>query len=126
MFLKKTIWSVACVLLTFSMKAQESATSPLSAEPLLFDVASLETTNQIEIYPNPSIEFIIVEIKNSEMQRTEFEMHSIIGNEIDFYTEEIGQDKYKINVKGFSAGYYFLVIKDDVSQFKEAYKFLKK
>jgi len=126
MFLKKTIWLVACILLSFPVKAQESAKHPASVEPILFDIASLEATNQIEIYPNPTIDFVIVEIKNSKMQRAEFEMHSIIGNEVDFYMEEIGQDKYKITVKGIPPGYYFLVVKDDVSQFKQAYKFLKK
>ena len=53
-------------------------------------------------------------------------MHSIIGNNVSIFPEEIGRDKFKIDVKQFATGYYFLVIKDDVNRFKEARKFLKK
>ena len=87
---------------------------------------SLEMINKVEIYPNPSVEFLIVEIKNSELYDVEFEMRSIIGNKIIVVAENIGSDKFRFNVKQFPPGYYFIVVKDDNSQFKQAHKFLKK
>ena len=68
----------------------------------------------------------MVNIRNSTLRDTSFELHSIIGNTIEVKAESIGNDKYRINVKNFNSGYYFVVVKDDFSQFKEAYKFLKK
>lgn len=126
MLLKKTIWTVVCLLVAFTLKAQTTASASQNPEQLIFDVASLEKANHIEIYPNPSIDFIVVEIKNSELSLPEIEVRSVIGNKLDVSVEEFGHDKFKINVKDFAAGYYFVVVSDDPSHFKEAFKFLKK
>ena len=109
------------------LTAQDSANNnAFRAESPNFDDKSIEIKNQIEYYPNPTTDFLIVEIRNSELNNVEFEMHSIIGNNVSIFPEEIGRDKFKIDVKQFATGYYFLVIKDDVNRFKEARKFLKK
>lgn len=86
----------------------------------------LKIFNQIEIYPNPSVDFIIVDIDQSKLEDARFELHSIIGNTVKIEAEEISEDKFRINVKNLNSGYYFVIIKDDFSQFKEAHKFLKK
>ena len=87
--------------------------------------SSLSLKNKVEVYPNPAVEFLIVEIENSDLNSVEFEMYSLIGNKVTIQPEEIAQDKYKISVKGFSSGYYFLRIKDDKNRFEKALKFLK-
>lgn len=86
----------------------------------------IPTANKIEIYPNPAIEYLIVEIYQSDLVNTEFELHSLIGNEVAVEPEEIGMNKFRFNVKELSTGYYFLVVKDEVTRYKKAYKFLKK
>lgn len=96
------------------------------SESNIFEDKSLEIVNKVEIYPNPSVEFLIVEIKQSELYHVEFEMRSIIGNKLNVIPENIGQDKYRFNVKQFPPGYYFIVVKDDNTLFKQAHKFLKK
>lgn len=95
------------------------------AESAFKQTPSLELKNQVEIYPNPAAEFLIVEIKDSDLANVEFEMHSIIGNTIKIEPEEIARDTYKISVKSFNTGYYFLIVKDDYTRFKKAIKFLK-
>lgn len=105
--------------------AQDS-TSTYTAESLVFENAALDLSNQIEVYPNPSIDYIVVNIKNSTLRETAFELHSMIGNTIEVEAENIGRDLYRINTKNFNPGYYFVVVRDDFSHFKEAYKFLKK
>ena len=87
--------------------------------------SSLSLKNKVEVYPNPAVEFLIVEIENSDLQSVEFEMYSLIGNKVTIQPEEIAQDKYKISVKGFTSGYYFLRIKDEKNRFEKALKFLK-
>lgn len=88
-------------------------------------VEPFNATNKIELYPNPAVEYVVVNIQQSTLKNTEFELHSIIGNEIQIFPEELGSGKFKIPLKDFASGYYFLVVKDEVSRFKQAYKFLK-
>ena len=125
MTIKKTILFVALAFGLVVARAQDSSSST-SVESPEFSNSVIEIKNQIEIYPNPSVNFLVIEIKNSELERVEFEMRSIIGNKVYIIPEEIGRKKYRINVKDFSTGYYFLVVKDEFTRFKEAHKFLKK
>ena len=81
--------------------------------------------NIIEIYPNPAVRFLTINVQNSTMVNTEFELHSIIGNEMIITIQELGQGKYRIPVENLATGYYFLVVKDEETRFKRAYKFLK-
>ena len=81
--------------------------------------------NVIDIYPNPAVRFLIVNIENSTMENTKFELHSIIGNQMTIKIQDLGQGKYRIPVDHFATGYYFLVVKDEETRFKRAYKFLK-
>jgi len=124
---KKTILSLILCIGFVVVQAQDSTSNVNRLiESPDFDNTSLEIKNKVEIYPNPSVNFLIIEIKNSDLDRVEFEMRSIIGNKVTIVPEEIGRDKFRINVKDFSTGYYFLVVKDDFTRFKEAHKFLKK
>lgn len=119
----KLIIAAFALLLTVSATAQ-SGSGVASAESDFYN-QPLDINNRIEIYPNPAVDFIVVEISNSTLNNTEFELHSIIGNEVKIMPEELGNGKYRIPVKDFATGYYFLVIKDEVTRFKKAYKFLK-
>ncbi len=112
--------------ITWSASGQDQSSSNLQAENPILQQASIDIKNQIEVYPNPAVEFLIVEIQNSDLVDTEFEMHSLIGNQVTIDPEEIGYNLYRIPVKNFAAGYYFLVVKDEISRYKKAFKFLKK
>lgn len=81
--------------------------------------------NIIDIYPNPAVHFLIVNVKNSTLENTELEIHSIIGNQMPINVLDLGKGKYLISVENFATGYYFLVVKDEKTRFKQAYKFLK-
>ncbi|MEM8895629.1 MAG: T9SS type A sorting domain-containing protein [Bacteroidota bacterium] len=105
---------------------QSQTNNTIQAENPIIQQASIDIRNQIEVYPNPAVEFVIIEIQNSDLVDTQFEMHSLIGNEVTIEPEEIGYNLYRIPVKHFSTGYYFLVVKDEISRYKKAFKFLKK
>lgn len=79
---------------------------------------------QISIYPNPAVDFIMVQL-DGDLTNPEFELTSMIGNKLQINPEEMGMSKHKISVKNLATGYYFLVVKDDEKRFKKAYKFLK-
>lgn len=79
---------------------------------------------KISIYPNPAVEFLVVQI-DGDIDDPEFELNSMIGNKLTIKPEEVGIGKYKIQVKDLATGYYFLVVKDEEKRFKKAFKFLK-
>lgn len=106
-------------LLTISVSAQE--VDEVEKNPF----AEVLQENKIEIYPNPAVEHLTVQITNSTFEDVEFELHSIIGNQMTIRVQDLGSGKYKIPVDGFSTGYYFLIITDEKARFKKAYKFLK-
>ena len=82
--------------------------------------------NIIGIYPNPAVDYIIIEIKKSQLQNARFILTSMIGNKIEVTPETLGDGKFRIDLMGFPTGFYFLVIQDDISQFKKALRFLIK
>ena len=85
-----------------------------------------EAVHIIGIYPNPATDYIMVEIKQSQLQNAHFVLTSMIGNEIEITPEALGEDIFRIGLVGYPAGFYFLVIEDDPSQFKKAFRFLIK
>ncbi|MEL7148029.1 MAG: T9SS type A sorting domain-containing protein [Bacteroidota bacterium] len=121
--MKYTKLIILTLLLAFAGLTQVNA-QEISLENRLSN-SSLSLKNKVEVYPNPAVEFLIVEIKNSDLQSVQFEMYSLIGNKVTIQPQEIAQDKYKISVKGFTSGYYFLRIKDEKNRFEKALKFLK-
>ncbi|MEM6736003.1 MAG: T9SS type A sorting domain-containing protein [Bacteroidota bacterium] len=79
---------------------------------------------EINIYPNPVVEYLMVQI-NGEVENATFELNSMIGNHLKIQPEEIGYGKYRIPVKKLAMGYYFLIVKSEEKRFKKAFKFLK-
>ena len=85
-----------------------------------------EVMNIIGIYPNPAVDYIIIEIEKSQLENPRFVLTSMIGNEIEITAETLGENKFRVGLIGYPAGFYFLVIQDDLSQFKKAFRFLIK
>ena len=86
---------------------------------------SLQIETEIELYPNPAIDFLTVTLKNSQLKDVRFEMYNIIGNKLKLEQDKVSSDSYKINVKEFHSGYYLLIIKDPISRYNKAFKFRK-
>jgi len=108
------------LLLCGVVYAQESS-NPREKSPF---TQGLQNT-KIEIYPNPAVDYLIVQVTNSTMQKAEFEMHSIIGNQMSIQVQDLGNGRYRIPVDQLAKGYYFLILKDESTRFKRAFKFLK-
>lgn len=86
----------------------------------------LKIENRIQIYPNPSIDFVRVTIEESNLVNPIIVVHSIIGNRLEVVSEKLSNDEFKVDVKNLPAGYYLLAIKDESTGFSQTYKFLKR
>ena len=110
------------VLLAFSLGSYAQSGQEFPA----FGDEFLSQKNKIEIYPNPSVDFLNVQIENSELKNTTLIIHSIIGSKYKIIAENVGKDKYRLDVRDLPAGYYLLSIKDASTNFSKTFKFLKR
>ena len=86
----------------------------------------LTTVNKIEIFPNPSTDYINVVVNNSNLETATLVVHNVIGSRFEVKYEEVSSDNYKLDVRDLPVGYYLLAIKDPSTNFSETYKFLKR
>jgi hypothetical protein len=80
---------------------------------------------KIDIYPNPATHYLTVDLSQANATEVTFELRSMIGNTIKVNAEKVGYQQYRITLKDFATGYYFLIVQDEQSRFKKAIKFLK-
>lgn len=128
------IKNVFFLLLCFSLPLSWSlAQSPATGQNLnkskefsFFEDKVLEPRSDIKLFPNPAVEYLIVEIKDEQMTSVDFELNNIIGNVISLRSEKLEGNRYKFYVKDLSPGYYFLTVKDNDSGYKRAVRFVKK
>lgn len=85
-----------------------------------------ETAKAVHLYPNPTTEFVHVRLETLNIDHVKVSMHNIIGNELPIETEKIDDHELRIRVKDFDAGYYLLALRDEQSNFRGTYKFLKR
>ncbi len=82
--------------------------------------------NRVEIFPNPSVDYLNVHIKNSDLTKTTLIIHSIIGNKFELEVVKVSTDEYRIDVRDLPKGYYLLSVKDATLDFSKTFKFLKR
>lgn len=91
-----------------------------------YSSTDLKIENKIQIYPNPSVDFLKVTIEKSNLINPQIIIHTIIGNKLQMVSEKTASNEFKIDVKNLPAGYYLLAVKDASTGFSETYKFLKR
>lgn len=85
-----------------------------------------EDANVVKLFPNPTDDFIQVEIRNSNLENPEIKLYNVIGNEISLEVVEKEENLYEIQVKDLPPGYYLIAIRDEQTFFRETYKFVKR
>lgn len=85
-----------------------------------------ETVKAVHLYPNPTTEFVHIRLESMNIDHVKVTMHNIIGNELPIETEKIDDHEVRIRVKDFDAGYYLLALRDEQTNFRGTYKFLKR
>ena len=95
-------------------------------ELLDFSKKNLNVQNSVELFPNPTTDFLMVSIDQFNLKQVEFRLYNIIGNKLNIGVDELSRGKYRIDVRNYNPGYYLLVIRDPIMRYNKAYKFQKK
>ncbi len=118
--LKITLISALFMFIGLTVYAQNDSAYPS------FSSGDLKIENKIQIYPNPSVDFLKVTIESSNLVDPQIVIHSIIGSKLEVYTEKTGSAEFRVDVKNLPPGYYLVAVKDAATGFSETYKFLKR
>jgi hypothetical protein len=86
----------------------------------------VDLSKSISIYPNPAIDFLNVKLAEFNAHHTKITLYNILGNEVQAEVEVVDDHEVRVRVKELSSGYYLLAVRDDKSQFRGTYKFLKR
>lgn len=114
--MKRVILIGTLLILAFTVKAQTE---------VQFQNRQVEQTIKVEIYPNPTTDYLNIQIAGTDKEPS-FYLHNIIGNQVKIDVEKEGDNKYRIKVENLSPGYYLLAIKEPTAKFTKTLKFLKR
>ena len=109
-------------LLSQSLVGQKANYINVESDPQKDLTSSIK---QIDIYPNPANEYLFVQTSISLSENTEFELRSLLGTYMTVQPENLGNGKYRFQIKDFPVGYYFIIVRNEKTLFKKAIKFLK-
>ncbi len=118
--MKRFLLVVGLLAIAWGSYAQSGQDFPSFGNELLAD------KNKIEIYPNPSVDFLTVQIENSTLTNTTLIVHNIIGSKFEVQVEKVEENQYRLDVRNLPPGYYLLSIKDTPANFSKTFKFLKR
>lgn len=103
----------------FSVSAQTQAlANRTSADP--------NDKLKVEIFPNPTSDFLNIDLSNLNLKKPQLEIRSIIGTKMTVNVEDNGPKKYKVDVQSFPRGYYLVLVREDRSKFQQTVRFSKK
>lgn len=85
-----------------------------------------DITKSITLYPNPSTDFVHIRLATLKANQVKITLYNILGNEVSAETEIVDDHEVRIRVKEFSTGYYLIAVRDEPTQFRGTYKFLKR
>jgi hypothetical protein len=112
---------ICIVLVSIGFAAKAQTREDFSTQP-----EKMSLIRSVEVFPNPTSDFVHVRIDQVPVQNVKITLHNIIGNEMSVETEVVDDHEVRIRVKDLVAGYYLLALKDEETKFRGTYKFLKK
>lgn len=118
MNLKKAIFLIAIVAvaqLSYGQVREEA-----------FGPNSQDLIKQVQVYPNPAIEFLSIKFEAPQAKKVKLTVHNILGNTLEVETEVVDEHEIKLKVKELATGYYFVSVRDEQANLRGTYKFLKR
>ncbi len=112
------------ILVVLLMSSFRLATAQSLPEPAAGEEVNLAKT--VHLFPNPATEDVFVELDQFPAEKVNLTVHSIIGNKLEVETEVVSEHVIRVKVKDLASGYYLLAVKDEESNFRGTYKFLKR
>ena len=88
--------------------------------------SALDLKQLVEVYPNPAIDFLNIDVNSQDLVQVEFEVYDIIGNTISVSPEKLTASKYRVPVSDLHSGYYMLIVRDPYSRYRQIFKFGKR
>jgi hypothetical protein len=85
-----------------------------------------EIVKNVQIYPNPSVDYLFIKFETPIAKTSKLIVHSILGNEIEVDSEIVDEFEVRVRVKDLNTGYYILAIHDQANNAKGTFKFLKR
>ena len=82
----------------------------------LKDVSSTDnifTSNDLEIYPNPTDDFLNIDFKNADLTESEIQIIDPLGRTVFSDENEKGVYSKKFNISHLGDGIYFLVLENE-------------
>lgn len=80
----------------------------------------------VQIYPNPAVDFVSIKFDAPQAKKLKYSVHNLLGNSLDLESEIVDDFEIRIRVKDLAAGYYFISLRDERSNQRGTYKFLKR
>ena len=81
---------------------------------------------KVEVFPNPTSDYLNIDLSHLELSKPKIEIRSIIGTRMTINLQRNGIKKYKVDVKSFPRGYYLVLVRDDPSKYQQTIRFSKK
>lgn len=86
----------------------------------------MELSKSVRLFPNPAIDYVSVKFETPIAKHASFSVHSIIGSTIEVESEVIDDFEIRLRVKELPTGYYLVALKDETSNERGTFKFLKR
>lgn len=91
-----------------------------------FGPNSPDLIKQVQVYPNPAIEFLSLKFETPQARKVRLTVYNILGNTLEVETEIVDEHEIKLKVKELATGYYFVSVRDEQTGLRGTYKFLKR
>ena len=114
---------ILMVSLVSAFQSGVAQSQPQDNAPVM---AEVNITKTVHLFPNPATDFVDVKLDHFPAQHVKLTVHNIIGNELQVETEILDEHLIRVRVKELATGYYLLAVKDEDSNFRGTYKFLKR
>jgi hypothetical protein len=109
------------LLLSVSAVTLAQGVDAIPAQPEKSDLSK-----SITLYPNPTVDYVHVKLGVLKSNQAKLTLHNILGSEIAIESEVIDDHELRVRVKDLPTGYYLLAVRDEETQFRGTYKFLKR
>lgn len=115
---RRIVFGLSLFLLVFSVSAQSERLARVNNNG--------NDKIKVEVYPNPTSDYLNIDLSDLKLQKPKIEIRSIVGTPMRIKLEKNGTGKYKIDVQSFARGYYLVLVMDDRSKFQQTVRFSKK
>lgn len=118
--------SLGLLITLFLVLSMSIVTFAQSVDGMPSQIEKSDISKSITLFPNPTIDYVHVKLGTLKSNQAKLTLHNILGSEITIESEVIDDHELRVRVKDLPTGYYLLAVRDEQTQFRGTYKFLKR